>query len=154
MMTLWASWNLACGGQLGLNRCVRFQSAKKPPTVVNAATEMRILRPELVRIIGVPPFRSRRPPDILRYRVYGVPARRVPQSINPRLFGCVGRLRWGRSRRQPSSYGPDELPGRSTARLPLPYLRVRSAARRYTGRVTDGARTRDRRIRGVRRHVR
>jgi hypothetical protein len=34
-----------------LNRCVRFQSAKKPPTAVNAATEVRILRPELVRFM-------------------------------------------------------------------------------------------------------
>jgi hypothetical protein len=48
---LWASWNLACGGQFGLNRCVRFQSARKPPAAVNAATEESIRRPALVRFI-------------------------------------------------------------------------------------------------------
>src|SRR3954451_11756317 len=36
---VWASWNLACGGHAGLNRCVRFQSAAKPPAAVRAATE-------------------------------------------------------------------------------------------------------------------
>jgi hypothetical protein len=46
-----ASWNLACGGQLGLNRCVRFQSASRPPTIVNVATKVRIHRPLLVRFI-------------------------------------------------------------------------------------------------------
>src|SRR5215213_4196656 len=142
MVTLWASWNLACGGQLGLNRCVRFQSAKKPPTVVNAATEVRILRPEFDRFIGLPPFRSRRPPDILRYRVYGVPARRVQQSVYPRPLRLRGEAPAGAGRD-----GNLRLMGQTSYRTaPLraslsPTYRVRSAARRFTGRVTDGART-------------
>src|SRR5215218_9603925 len=54
-----ASWNLACGGQSGLNRCVRFQSAKKPPAVVNAATEVSTKRPLPLRSIPPPVSRVR-----------------------------------------------------------------------------------------------
>src|SRR5918994_7013614 len=56
---VWASWNLACGVQFGLNRCVRFQSAKKPPTAVNAATEVSSNRPLQVRSIP-PPVEGKR----------------------------------------------------------------------------------------------
>src|SRR5215207_8087742 len=54
-----AAWNLACGGHSGLNRCVRFQSATKPPAVVNAATDVSTNRPLPVRSIPPPVSRIR-----------------------------------------------------------------------------------------------
>jgi hypothetical protein len=43
-----------------LNRCVRFQSAKKPPTVVNAATVVSSNRPLPVLLSIPPPVEGKR----------------------------------------------------------------------------------------------
>src|SRR3712207_3025473 len=90
---LWASWNLACGGQSGLNRCVRFQSAKKPPTVVNAATEVSSSRPL--------PVRSMAPPvEGTRFAATIFPRPAVANAQDPTLRAMLAALRAHRSVRR------------------------------------------------------